>query len=112
MDDHTQTLLQRLPAVDRLLERARQSDRLQGVPHAVLCNAARTAVEALRHRLLQDRGRVNTAEVEEAAVMQRMEALVATAMQPNLRPVINATGTAVRPCLMASEAACSWSVSG
>ena len=95
MDDHTQTLLQRLPAVDRLLERAHQSDKLQGVPHAVLCNAARTAVEALRHRLLQDRGRVNTAEVEEAAVMQRMEALVATAMQPNLRPVINATGIVI-----------------
>jgi len=95
MDDQTQRLLQHLPGVDRLLERAQTVDTLREVPHAVLSNAARTAVAALRHRLLQGSGPVSAADVEEAAVMRRMEALVAAALQPNLRPVINATGIVI-----------------
>ncbi len=95
MDDHTQILLQRLPAVDRLLECAKTSDTLRTTPHSVLSNAARTAIEALRHQLLHDKDRVDTADVDEAAILRRMEALVATAMQPNLRPAINATGIVI-----------------
>ena len=45
MDDQTQTLLQRLPSVDRLLDSARHSETLRQAPHSVLRNAARTALE-------------------------------------------------------------------
>ena len=82
MDDQTQILLQGLPAVDRLLELAQMSATLREVPHAVLRNAARTVLEALRHQLLQDKGCIGDADVAEAAVMRRMEALVAAAMTP------------------------------
>ena len=95
MDDQTQTLLQRLPAVDRLLECAQTSETLRRAPHSVLTNAARTAIEALRHQLLEDKGGAGAGDVEEAAVLRRMEALVATAMQPNLRSAINATGIVI-----------------
>ena len=53
MDDQTQMLLQRLPGVDRLLDCARHSETLRQAPHSVLRNAARTALEALRHQLLK-----------------------------------------------------------
>jgi len=95
MDDQTQILLQRLPAVDRLLDCARHSETLRQAPHSVLRNAARTALDALRHALLQENTHVNAGDVEEAAVLQRIEALVATAMQPNLRKTINATGVVI-----------------
>jgi len=95
MDDQTQILLQRLPGVDRLLDCARHSETLCQVPHSVLRNAARTALEALRHQLLEGNTRFDAGEVEEAAVLQRIEALVTTAMQPNLRKTINATGVVI-----------------
>jgi len=95
MDDQTRNLLQRLPGVDRLLDYARQSDRFRQVPHGVLRNATRTALDALRHRVLEGDADIDPGEVEEAAVLQRIETLVTTAMQPNLRPTINATGVVV-----------------
>jgi L-seryl-tRNA(Ser) seleniumtransferase len=94
MDDQTQILLQRLPGVDRLLERAQAYDTLRDVPHSVLRNAARTALEGLRHRL-REHGTVEAADVAEEAVMARIEVLVAAAMQPNLRPTVNASGIVV-----------------
>jgi len=95
MDDQTQSLLQRLPGVDRLLERAQRSDTLRETPHVVLRSAARAAIDALRHQLLQGSRPIAAQDVEEAAVMQRIEALVAVAMRPNLRPTINATGVVI-----------------
>ncbi len=95
MDDPTQNLLQRLPGVDRLLESARQSEALREAPHGVLRQAARTALEALRHQLLQGEHPPSAPEVSEAAVLERMEALVTAAMQPNLRRTINATGIVI-----------------
>ena len=95
MDDQTQILLRRLPGVDRLLECAQNSETLSQVPHTVLRNAARTALDALRHQLLKGDPLPDAGEVEEAAVLQRIEALVTTAMQPNLRQTINATGIVI-----------------
>jgi L-seryl-tRNA(Ser) seleniumtransferase len=95
MNDHTRTLLQRLPGVDRLLEQAQHSETLRQAPHAVVRNAARTALGALRHQLLEGRGDVGPDDVASTAVLQRMETLVAAAMRPNLRPTINATGIVI-----------------
>ena len=95
MDNQTQLLLQRLPGVDRLLECCRTSESLQGAPHTVLRDAARTALDALRHRLLEDGSHVDPEEVSETAVMKRIAKLVAAAMQPNLRHTINATGIVI-----------------
>ena len=95
MDDQTQTLLQRLPSVDRLLDSARHSETLRQAPHSVLRNAARTALEALRHQLLQNGTSLDVADVSEAAVLKRIEALVTAAMRPNLRQTVNATGIVI-----------------
>jgi L-seryl-tRNA(Ser) seleniumtransferase len=95
MDNQTQLLLRRLPGVDRLLDCAQNSETLCQVPHSVLRNAARTALDALRHQLLKGDPLPDADEVEEGAVLQRIEALVATAMQPNLRKTINATGIVI-----------------
>lgn len=95
MDDQTQKLLQRLPGVDRLLECARHSETLRETPHSVLRNAARTALDALRHQLLQGKTPLDARDVEETAVLERIEALVTTAMQPNLRQTVNATGVVI-----------------
>lgn len=95
MDDQTQNLLQRLPGVDRLLDCARQSPNLRQTPHVVLRNAARTVLEALRHQLLHDNAALAAVDVDETAVLRRMESLVAAAMQPNLRKTINATGIVI-----------------
>jgi len=95
MNDQSRTLLQRLPGVDRLLERAQESETLRQAPHRVVRDAARTALGALRHRLLQNGGGVAAEDVEEAAVLKRMVTLVAAAMQPNLRATINATGIVI-----------------
>ena len=95
MDDQTQILLKRLPGVDRLLDCAQHSEILRQAPHSVLRNAARTALDALRHQLLKGNTPLEARDVEETAVLQRIEALVATAMQPNLRKTINATGVVI-----------------
>jgi L-seryl-tRNA(Ser) seleniumtransferase len=95
MDDQTQTLLQRLPSVDRLLDSSRNSETLRQTPHSVLRNAARTALEALRHQLLHDKTSLDVEDVSETAVLQRIEVLVTAAMQPNLRQTVNATGIVI-----------------
>jgi len=95
MDDQTQLLLQCLPGVDRLLDCAQHSETLRQAPHSVLRSAARTALDALRHQLLKGNTPLEARDVEESAVLQRIEALVATAMQPNLRKTINATGVVI-----------------
>jgi L-seryl-tRNA(Ser) seleniumtransferase len=106
MDDQTQDLLRHLPGVDRLLERAREVDTFRDAPHSVLRHAARTALAALRHQLLQEESQLGPQDVDEAAILSRMGTLVDAAMQPNLRRTVNATGIVIHTNLGRSLLSC------
>jgi L-seryl-tRNA(Ser) seleniumtransferase len=106
MDEQTRHLLQQLPSVDRLLSEAQRFNGLRDAPHRVLRSAARTALEALRHQVLQGESPLSPEDVGQTAVLKRMQALVAAAMQPNLRRTINATGIVIHTNLGRSLLCC------
>jgi L-seryl-tRNA(Ser) seleniumtransferase len=79
-----QALLQALPSIDELLNEARVLALGHRVPRPLLVEACRSAVAEARQAILSGD--------EVAFSVERVEAHVALLAQPNLRPVINATG--------------------
>lgn len=86
-------LLRTLPSVDRLLHQPALADLSEECPHALLKEAAQDAVSALREKILRnpDQFPVEALREEQVALDAAQRALLR--MQPNLRHVINATGT-------------------
>ncbi len=88
-----QSLLRKLPAVDRLLQAAPVARLADEIPHAILLEACRQTVEVLRRDILERNRQpeVLTDGVEAVASLAADQARLL--WQPSLRPVINATGT-------------------
>ena len=104
-----QTLLRRLPGIDRVLEAAKTDARFARIPKSVLLDGARKAVDDLRSAILEGAHLVPEGDLTDAALLDRINGLVRAAMTLNLRPVINATGVIVhtnlgRSCLARSVA--------
>jgi L-seryl-tRNA(Ser) seleniumtransferase len=95
LSDRQQSLLRRLPAVDRLIELAKKEACFELIPSSVTTHAIRAVIETDRRRILEGVRLPDETELAPAAVMQRVKAAVRSAMQPNLRRVVNATGVVI-----------------
>ena len=95
LSDRQQSLLRRLPAVDRLIELAKKEACFELIPSSVTTHAIRAVIETDRRRIREGVRLPDETELAPAAVMQRVKAAVRSAMQPNLRRVVNATGVVI-----------------
>ena len=107
--DHNEksALLRRLPGVDRVLAVLEPAPAVDGIPHSVLVQSIRTALETLRSRILNGHPQLDANALEVEYVARQAARLARLAMQPNLRRTINATGVVVhtnlgRSCLAAA----------
>jgi L-seryl-tRNA(Ser) seleniumtransferase len=103
-----QTLLRSLPGVDRILEWFKADPFFSDVPRSIQVDAARSAIEALRTRILDPQTDLPGDMLSEKSIMTTIKAQVTSAMMPNLRQVINATGVVIHTnlgrSLLADEA--------
>jgi L-seryl-tRNA(Ser) seleniumtransferase len=83
------TLLRRLPAVDRLLNEPALRDQPGDIPHVLLVEAAQQTVAELRREVLAG----GAPDLSPATAAARAAALARARTEPALRPVVNATGT-------------------
>jgi L-seryl-tRNA(Ser) seleniumtransferase len=108
LSEHTQALLRRLPAVDRLIDLAKADAAFELVPAAVVVRCIRDVIDADRRRIRAGRGGLAAQDLADGAVLQRVKAAVRAAMQPRLRRVVNATGVVIHTnlgrSLLAEEA--------
>ena len=89
----TQQLLRKLPGIDKLLDCQALTELGTNVPHDVLTKAARETVEQLRAEILESAGDFDASRLGLERVAAEAAQLALNHMRPNLRPVINATGT-------------------
>jgi len=87
-----QTILRRIPAVDRVLQAAPLAELTGKIPHVTLHAAAQTAIDTCRNTLRS--GTVLTeVDLTAAHLATRARQIALKLNRPGLRPVINATGT-------------------
>lgn len=82
-------LLRQLPSVDELLNRPRLARLAREAGHSLVVEAARAALDELRAAIAQ---RGEAAAIDAGTLEARIAGEVGRALQPSLRPVINATG--------------------
>jgi L-seryl-tRNA(Ser) seleniumtransferase len=103
-----QTLLRSLPGVDRLLEWFKADSFFAEVPRSTQVDAARSAIESLRAKILDMQAELPAEMFSESSIMLRIKERVTSAMMPNLKQVINATGVVIHTnlgrSLLADEA--------
>lgn len=95
LSEHQRSLLRRLPAVDRLMDLARKEACFELIPHSVMTNAIRSVIDSARSRIRAGNLLADEAELSDDAVMQKVKEAVRSAMQLNLRRVVNATGVVI-----------------
>jgi len=86
------SLLRALPAVDKVLQATPLSRLSDHLPHVFLLEAAQQAVESARQAILSGE-KLSQHDLSAEGVAQRAEEAVLKSSQPNLRHVINVTGT-------------------
>jgi L-seryl-tRNA(Ser) seleniumtransferase len=84
----TKSLLRALPKTDELLKRDDLVSLARSLPRAIVTDAVRDAVDAVRTRILAG----ESAEFDDDSIAGDAVALAEARMRPSLRPVINATG--------------------
>ncbi|MGD8762615.1 MAG: L-seryl-tRNA(Sec) selenium transferase [Desulfobacteraceae bacterium] len=108
LDQKQQTLLRRLPGVDRILELTKTEPFFEDIPQSVLVNSIRATIENQRDRILQNDPAMSEDNLAEAGMLEEVKRGVTKAMAPNLRRVVNATGVVVHTnlgrSLLAAEA--------
>jgi L-seryl-tRNA(Ser) seleniumtransferase len=95
LSEHQRHLLRMLPAVDRLMELAKAEPSFELVPPSVVVNSIRGVIDADRRRIRESGQPPDETDLSDAAVMQRVKEAVRSAMQPKLRPIVNATGVVI-----------------
>jgi L-seryl-tRNA(Ser) seleniumtransferase len=89
--DTKQSLLRRLPAIDRVLNESILTSLTDSCPHRILVECAQLAVAELRRDILSlPAGEI---DISPAAAAVRTAELIRARMAPSLRPVLNLTGT-------------------
>jgi len=86
------SLLRSLPAVDKILQAPPFSRLADQLPHVYLLEAAQQAIESCRQAILGGE-QLGDQELSVEAIASRAEAMALKSHQPNLRHVINVTGT-------------------
>ncbi len=99
-----QTLLRKLPGVDRLLVQLRQDQTVQDIPKQVLLMAIRDTLEQQRHTILSNADAAALPEMNETAILAQIVSRASKLQKNNLIRAINATGVVVhtnlgRSCL-------------
>ncbi|MBW2514235.1 MAG: L-seryl-tRNA(Sec) selenium transferase, partial [Deltaproteobacteria bacterium] len=92
---HNQALLRSLPGVDRILEWFKADPFFAEVPRSMQVDAARSTIESLRVKILDSQTELPGEMFSESSIMQRIKTRVTSAMMPNLKQVINATGVVI-----------------
>ncbi len=98
-----QQLLRQLPGVDHLLELSKHQDQFKGIPRSVILEAARTAIDAIRKKILAmeastpDTPKIDTPlddapQISDDAILEKIKFLASQKMHPKLVTVINGTG--------------------
>ncbi|MDO3380101.1 L-seryl-tRNA(Sec) selenium transferase [Geoalkalibacter halelectricus] len=87
------SLLRALPAIDRLLQQPALTALAERCPPVLLKEAAQAAVAELRRRILADPTTIDPETLSEEQVAQVAARHALARLAPNLRQVINATGT-------------------
>ncbi len=91
--DAAQTALRALPSVEEMrlaLEAHLRQRALPPIPHAALIRAIRFALQSARERI-----RSGEPAPDQGMLIERMLQVIASQAQPQLRPVINATGVII-----------------
>ena len=108
LDQKQQTLLRKLPGVDRILEMIKTDPFFEDIPQSVLVNSIRATIENQRSRILQNDPGMSEDSLAEPGMLEEVKGGVTKAMAPNLRRVVNATGVVVHTnlgrSLLAEEA--------
>lgn len=103
--NNQETLLRKLPGVDRILERIQEEQEYTGTPKSVLVDAIRFVIEKKRSDILQTR---TSDDLTIDQLLSDIRQKIAMIMKPNLRRTINATGVVVHTnlgrSLLAKEA--------
>jgi L-seryl-tRNA(Ser) seleniumtransferase len=95
LSDNQQNLLRMLPGVDQLLEQAKKDPFFDGIPKSVVVNSIRQTLDSQRQRILAADPGLDDRSLSDSRIMEWVREAAATAMTPNLKPVVNATGVVV-----------------
>jgi L-seryl-tRNA(Ser) seleniumtransferase len=90
-----QNLLRRLPSVDRLLSHGRSQALLARFSRPYLTRRCREILDEMRGAIRQEQPMSASGfpPIDEDAILSQVEQRLASASEPRLRPVVNATGT-------------------
>jgi L-seryl-tRNA(Ser) seleniumtransferase len=93
MDEHKKELLMGLPKIDEIMFLLEKRESIAGMPRELVKEACRSVVDALRDRILADKGKGEELRLptKEASAQQAMQILDGFSRY-RLRRVINATG--------------------
>ncbi len=97
MNDNSEikNLLRSLPGVDRMLEWFKAEPNFEEIPRSIQVGAARSVIEALRSEILASIAETDPEIISKVSILRRVNRIISDSMQPNLRPVINATGVII-----------------
>jgi L-seryl-tRNA(Ser) seleniumtransferase len=95
VNEKQQALLRMLPGVDRVLELAKPDPFFENIPKSLLVRAVRAVVEDHRQAILDGSPDITANDLTDSLILGKVKTSVKTAVRPNLRPLINATGVVV-----------------
>ncbi len=88
-------LLRSLPGVDRMLEWFKADPFFEAIPRSIQVGTARSAVETLRNEIRGSKSQIESEKFSKVSILSHVKAMITAFMQPNLKPVINATGVII-----------------
>lgn len=101
-------LVQQLPAIEKIVAQLTENTEKIEFPRDLLVRCARDTVDQMRQRILAGDPDIGAREIGLPAVARQVRLQVEAMLQPNLSPVINATGIVVHTnlgrSLLADEA--------
>jgi len=101
-------LLRTLPGVDRILEWFKADPYFSDVPRSIQVDTARSAIEALRTKILDPQVELPGDMFSGSSILKQIKGQIVSAMTPNLKQVINASGVVIHTnlgrSLLADEA--------
>ncbi len=90
-----QSLLRQLPAVDQVLEAAKQDPFLKDTSRAILVRCVRSVVEKLRTDIIADKKKIPASRLSHSSLLENIKTAVTDLLSPNLIRTVNATGIIV-----------------
>ena len=99
MSSPTQDLLRRIPSVNALLQEESLKPCTAGVPHRIVVQSLRAAIEATRAALMEGGTETIEDSVLRDAILARAKQEIQAAVGPHYRKVINATGIILHTAL-------------